>query len=217
MEEDEVKKNVESVFSEIDKFIDSVLKEEKIEERLIDYYTEFYDKMKEKVGTSSGFFGISEYLFFRAVLRSLEEKLNIQFKEVGSEYNKYWQHDKNGKRTQKESNTFSFYSQYQFKIRMTHSISIKQINEDLKKSFQNIKRPDIAIIKNDNELVAVFEIKIEKVSPSAFEKSIKDFEDLKNLSPRPLIFYIIFWPPEKNKKKKNRHEGLELIMEFFNK
>ena len=72
-------------------------------------------------------------------------------------------------------------------------------------------------IKNDNELVAVFEIKIEKVSPSAFEKSIKDFEDLKNLSPRPLIFYIIFWPPEKNKKKKNRHEGLELIMEFFNK
>ena len=190
MAEDEVKKNVESVFSEIDKFIDSVLKEEEIEERLIDYYDKFGHELRERVGKADNFTGLTEYLLFKVVLMKLKKELKTEFPAVQEE----------GSAGDKKEQTKSFYSE-ELKIRLTHDIIIKN---HLSSRFKNYnRRPDITVIKESedgnkelNELVAVFEIKTTMPDKKgAFEKSMNKLSEfiteVGNSS--PLIFYVTFF------------------------
>jgi len=53
-----------------DQRIEQSLQAEYADDVLIDTYFELWAALKDRVGTSSGFTGFSEYLFFRYILKS---------------------------------------------------------------------------------------------------------------------------------------------------
>lgn len=180
-----IKENIRFVFNKLDEFVESVLKKERIEEHLIDYYLKFGNELRERIGKAAGFTGLTEYLFFRVVLRKLETELKTNFLPVPEE----------NSAGNKEEKTKSFYSE-KLKVRLTHDIKIQGY-------FNTKQQPDISIMRkreNDNkqvnELVAVFEIKT--VIPDKLSKFKESIEKLSGLTKignaPPYIFYITFFP-----------------------
>ena len=67
------------IFDALDAQILKCVDGEDAEDLLIGFYVDFWRALKERVGTSSHFTGMSEYLFFRYVLKRLEHRRGITF------------------------------------------------------------------------------------------------------------------------------------------
>ena len=146
----------DKIFEILDEIIEDFIGKEQAERSLTDTYFEFWIKLKEKkVGTASGFTGLSEYLFFRYILKYIEDELNLEF------------------HPHKETpDTFSFRSK---EVAMTHDIDISK--------FIDVKnqKADIAIFtiaNNDYKLIAAFQLKIYLSSPDVLPSDLLKLEDL---------------------------------------
>lgn len=71
---------VDDILNLLDQRIEQCLSVENPEKELITTYFELWSSLKERVGTSAGFTGLSEYLFFRYVLRRIEQRTQTHFK-----------------------------------------------------------------------------------------------------------------------------------------
>ena len=66
---------LKEVFDILDGKIQEIIdkKDENPEKALADLYWGFFNMLKDKVGTSSGYSGLSEYLFYRYIMFYLEK------------------------------------------------------------------------------------------------------------------------------------------------
>ena len=168
----------DKIFEILDEIIEDFIGKEHAERGLTATYFEFGTTLKEQVGTASGFTGLSEYLFFRYILKYIEDELNLNF------------------HPHKETpDTFSFRSK---EVAMTHDIGISK--------FIDVKnqKTDIAIftiVNNDYKLIAAFQLKIYISSPDVLQNDLLKLEDLGEKT-SALLFEILFTEPTKAGKNK---------------
>ncbi|MCP3682889.1 MAG: hypothetical protein GY861_09385 [bacterium] len=187
---------VENVFDCIDKQIREALDKSNMEcdKALWEIYNTFSLELKKIKGTSSGFSGLSEYIFFKALLLQLEAK-GFKLEPSDKAYIE-------GK--QKEDRTYCFISEDKTVI-VTHDLSIYPkvqnqifLERKVPKNHGRSIKPDIAVFKKKNgkyEPVAVFEIKIYCVNADSLEK---DIEKMGKFVGEGLKFSILSIPPKKN-------------------
>src|SRR5258705_11015853 len=63
----------------LDEEIDKCLGQKGPEDVLIKLYIDFWRTLKQRVGNSSGFSGLSEYLIFRYILKRIQQQFGIIF------------------------------------------------------------------------------------------------------------------------------------------
>lgn len=160
---------VANTFASFDEYIKRCLGDSHAEDALIDAYFEFWMGLKKRVGTASGFTGLSEYLFFRYILMSLEQHTGQLF--IPAERTK---------------DTYIFRSS---SLMLTHDVNIAD--------FVNVKnqKADIAVFsieeKNHYHLLACFEIKTYVEDRKKLQKILQDFDYL-GLHTEAFLFPIMF-------------------------
>lgn len=126
------------VFDLLDQHIEECLHDDEAEKALIETYWEWWRALKNRVGTSSGYTGFSEYLFFRYILKRIEYRAGTSFKVEEC-----------------TKDTSIFRSQ---QIILTHDVDIARfVDVDRQKT-------DIAVLSSSGtgnyQLVAAFELKV---------------------------------------------------------
>ncbi len=83
-------KRSNSVLDMFDSVARASIMEERPEEMLIEFYFAFFRQLKRRACVSSGFTGIAEYIFYRAIsfLIECQTKQTFEVKEVTTEVNK---------------------------------------------------------------------------------------------------------------------------------
>ena len=158
--------------------LDHVAKESLVtdcpEDALIEFYEELWTELKMRNCTSSGFTGVSEYLFYRAICYYLEDINGQGLSSEGlTEYTQYRQSDK---------------------LIVTHDIDLRKINPILPEM-----RSDIAIFRRDNasdtchQLIGVFEVKIYISGPGVRDDLLHRFDRLMRKTDAAM-FAILFCP-----------------------
>lgn len=142
------------LFKILDDYVEDCLGKDSPENLLIEYYSDVWKKLKQQVGTSSGYSGLSEYLFFRYIMAKIYDLTGESFKPEPF------------KRT---SETFIFESP---SFIMTHDIDIANYVEVER------QRTDIAIFSREKRLLGAFEVKIFVSSPSVIKEMKSRFENL---------------------------------------
>jgi hypothetical protein len=170
---------IENIFQNLDKIVLRAMEGKNAESILHDAYIEFWTKVKQKVGTSSQFTGVAEYLLFRYIMKYVEQNMNIKFNPH-----------------EETPDTFSFRSK---NMLMTHDIDISKF---MPGPIQRPHRPDIAVFAvtgNGFRLLAVFELKIFISSPNLL---VADLARLRRLGETgALLFEVILAKPTVGGKK----------------
>jgi len=180
-----------SVFDLLDVYIEQCLGHRNAENALIDAYFAFWSGLKKRVGTSSGFSGLSEYLFFRYILRSLERRTSESF--IPEEITKY---------------TYVFRSN---SLVLTHDVDIA--------SFVNVnkQRTDIAVFSAEGNgsyrLLASFEIKVYISDRHVLEKTLERFDHLAQHT-AALLFPVVFGGQYRNELNHfcAKHQGRVFVI-----
>jgi hypothetical protein len=155
-------------FDQLDQKIDELLNVDHAENALIDLYSGLTSALKDRIGTAAGITGLSEYVFFQYIKRSLEERSGAMF------------------RNEDLKDTLIFRSE---KLLLTHDIDISQ--------FVDVRRQktDIAVfsVSRDNQykLLAAFELKVYITGPVVLKDLIKKFENLAEKT-TALLFPVVF-------------------------
>ena len=165
-------------------------------EELRNIYFEFLEYLKEeKVGTSGGFTGLSEYLILKAIQIHLEQK--------------------HGKFEWKKKTKDAYFSiSKDNKILITHAMSI---DDDMKRAIEKWRcsiawsenkaklRPDIVIFKltnNHYKLVAIIQIKVYAVNPKAVKDEVEKIRKMTSDGYEgPLRAIIFFFKIGKHKEE----------------
>lgn len=139
------------------------------EQKLMELYWDFWRQLKERAGTSSGFTGISEYLFFSYVRFYIERCIGGKFvaKPI----------------------TNDFYSFQNKSIILTHDIDIQKINNALP-SY----KADIALFSNrdmDKQLIGALEIKVYISDRDILNNLLRRFRSLYKKT-NSMLFSILF-------------------------
>jgi hypothetical protein len=157
-----------SFFDQLDHKIDELLKVDHAENALIDLYSGLTSALKDRIGTAAGITGLSEYVFFQYIKRSLEVRSGAMFRNEGLK------------------DTLIFRSE---KLLLTHDIDISK--------FVDVGRQktDIAVfsVSGDNQyrLLAAFELKVYVTGPEVLEDLIKRFENLAQKT-TALLYPVVF-------------------------
>jgi hypothetical protein len=173
-------------------------------EELRNIYREFLEYLKEKVGTSGGFTGLSEYIILKAIQIRLEQK-HGEF-----EWNK-------------KTNDAYFSISTDNKILLTHAISI---DDNMKRAVEkwgySIEwsedkaklRPDIVIFKLTNSHYkpeVIIQIKIYHISPKAVDDEVEKIKRMAGGGDKiPLCVIILFHQVGEHKQKLK--EGFDLVI-----
>ena len=182
-----IEATIKRFYDDIDSEIIGLLDHPKPEDKLIDLYWDISNAAKERVGTSSGYTGFSELLFFRYILLYLERAMDCRFQAH-----------------QETESTRSFRAK---DIILTHDIGISRFLDNVKD-----QRTDITIMRTGpggNELLAAFQIKIYISSPSALRDDIEKLRDLLE-NTEAKVYEIIFLGPS----RKGAEELREFCREF---
>jgi hypothetical protein len=121
----------------IDAFVDHHLQSATPESDLFKGYRHFFKHLKAFAGTSSGFTGLLEVLFFRFILKDLEKRLGLKFQVT---------------KASEETNYFQA-----AEIILTHDIDVDRF------AHKGRAKPDVAIFRHRGltyDLLAAFQIKI---------------------------------------------------------
>ena len=188
---------IDNIFQSLDEIVARSLGDSNAESILTDAYFGFWQAIKRKVGTSSQFTGIAEYLFFRYIMRYIERELPTKLQPH-----------------QETPYTFSFRSR---NILMTHDIDISKFRlEEVQKTDVSVhtgrltyrpppkkQRTDIAVFAQTSHalrLLAAFELKIFISTRAALEG---DLERLQSLSETGvLLFEILLSEPTAAEKRR---------------
>lgn len=145
-----------AIFNLLNADIEQYLEHSNPELSLFEMYFQFYRGLKSQVGSSSGFTGLSEYLFVRFILRKLEQSTGESFQI---------------ERKTKDVSVFRSET-----LLLTHDIDVATYVKIPK------KRPDIAIFKieanNEYHLLAYYEIKIWFNGHKELTSTIQEFTQL---------------------------------------
>jgi len=165
---------VVDAFAVFDDTIDKLLDSENPEAALTEAYFSFWNRLKTEVGTASGFTGLSEYLFFKYIQKTLERKLGIEFQPH-----------------RETANTFSLRAG---DIVLTHDIDISR--------FIKIKpqKTDIAIFVQkggEYELITAFQLKIYITNHAALMDDLKKLDEIAAACPKARVYEILLNPPSK--------------------
>ena len=163
-----------TILDEIDKAVENVLGRCDAEQHLMGLYKEFWNEMKLRGGTSAGFTGLSEYVFFSYIRSSIEKHIGKTFEPFSP----------------KPSS--EVYSYRLDSIRLTHDVSISYIDETLSNY-----RIDIALFlvqEGRASIIAAFEIKTYVSSRTVLNNVFKRFRDL--WSETDCKFYPILYEPQ---------------------
>lgn len=159
------------LFKVLDDYVDKCNLEYSPENQLIDGYFDIWEGLKQRVGSSAGYTGVSEYLFFQYILKKISHLTGESFEPI--------------KRTKY---TYIFQSK---KFTMTHDVDIANYLEDV-----NNQRTDIAIFSNDGDtpkrLLGAFEIKIYVTSKDIISNMINRFENL-GAQTNSYLFGVFFY------------------------
>ncbi len=71
--------HVQDIFERLDSLVMACLQPKAAEWELAAVYAGFGKQLKQKVGTDSNFTGLSEYLFFRFLDPSIEDRVDLRF------------------------------------------------------------------------------------------------------------------------------------------
>ena len=161
------------VFNTLDELIENNLGTADAEGFLTEAYFAFWRELKKRAGTSSGFTGLSEYLFFKYIQKSLEKEFDIAFEPH-----------------QETSETFSLRAG---NIILTHDIDISR--------YIDVKpqKTDITVLVqkgDDYELIAGFQLKIYISYPGALTDDLSKLDDLGQKT-NAMLFEILLNPPSK--------------------
>jgi hypothetical protein len=155
----------------LDAEIDRCLDQKAPEDILIKLYIDFWRTLKQRVGNSSGFSGVSEYLIFRYVLKRIEQQFGAIFTVE-----------------QCTPDTCIFSSEF---LLLTSDLVISKFDPDAAH-----QRTDIALFARDGKLyqwriVGAFEIKIGIGSPTTLNDMLTRFTTLLSCS-QVLVFAVVF-------------------------
>jgi hypothetical protein len=145
------------VFDLLDKHVEECLQDDAPRNVLFGMYWDWWQALKERVGTSSGFTGLSEYLFFRYILKSIERRTGTTFK------------------AEPYTNDTSIFRSQNFLL--THDMDIAQFVSGVRP-----QRTDIALLSQsgngDYRLLAAFELKVYVSDRNIIEDLFKRLGDL---------------------------------------
>lgn len=154
---------LKEVFDILDGKIQEIIdkKDENPEKALADLYWGFFNMLKDKVGTSSGYSGLSEYLFYRYIMFYLEKNIN------NVDQKKFLPN-------QRTKDTEVFYWDNMDELIITHDVNIN--------AYVGInQKTDIALfVKQNNNMVLIagFQIKIFIKDQNIYNDEIKKLEEL---------------------------------------
>lgn len=169
----------DSIFSVLDAICREAISKENSEEYLINAYEGFFNEVKLKVGTSSGYTGISEYLFFRCIKFMIEEKVQGNLEPF--------------------PNTLDTYTFKSNSIVLTHDVFVNSFNNSLPR-----QKTDIAIFNEVNgthSLLGAFQIKVYITNDEKLNDELSKLNDLL-LNSKAYLFMILF-----NKQYPNKFES----------
>jgi len=202
---DQGEKIMHEVFKEMFAKLDELIHDNYTNfEELRNIYHEFLEYLKEKVGTSGGFTGLSEYIILKAIQIRLEQK-----------HGKFeWK---------KKTNDAYFSISKNNKILLTHAISI---DDNMKRAVEkwgySIEwsedkaklRPDIVIFKLTNSHYkpeVIIQIKIYHISPKAVDDEVEKIKRMAGGGDKiPLCVIILFHQVGEHKQKLK--EGFDLVI-----
>jgi hypothetical protein len=158
------------VFDALDAQILKCVDRQDAEDLLIGFYVDLWRALKKRVGTSSNFTGMSEYLFFRYVLKRLEHRCGITF--VAQECT---------------ADTCIFQSE---ELLLTRDVYVSKFDPIAPK-----QKPDIALFFRPErvapwQLLAAFEVKI-GIDRSSLNKMLLQLNELL-ACPEVLVFPVVF-------------------------
>jgi len=158
-----------SFFDLLDTGVEGLLNASDAEDALFELFEGLTRELKERTGTSAGISGLSEYLFFQFIKRSLERNLGIKFQ----------------RKNLKDRGIF-----WSEKLLLTHDTDISTFVVDVAK-----QRPDIAVfsVSEDDKyrLLAAFELKIYVTGPEVRRDMEKKFGNLAEKT-TALLFMVLF-------------------------
>lgn len=163
------------LFDGLDQRIEALLNIENAENDLMGLYSELTNALKEKSGTGAGITGLSEYVFFQFIKRSLEEKIGNLFRSEDRKDIKIFRTDR---------------------LLLTHDTNIAR--------FVNVEyqRTDIALfsikVTGEYKLLAAFEIKAYISDPKTLENLFHRFKNVAE-NTTSLMFPVLFSKEYKNK------------------
>jgi hypothetical protein len=154
-------------------------------------YGQFGKVLKQRVGTSSGFTGLSEYLFFRYVLRYIEKRTNASF-------------------TLESSKRITLFRSPS--LLLTHDANIARLID------VEQQRTDIAVFAprgaSGYSLLAAFELKIYFTSPYTLGEALDKFSALAQRTDA-LLFLILLGSMQYKREIDNfcqTHEGRAFVI-----
>jgi len=154
-------------------------------------YRQFGNALKQRVGTSSGFTGLSEYLFFRYILRYIEERTHASF-------------------TLDTSKSITLFRSSS--LLLTHDANIARLID------VEQQRPDIAVFAprgaGGYSLLAAFELKIYFNSPHVLSEALDKFSTLAQHTDALLFLILLGGMQYKRELDKfcRTHEGRAFVI-----
>jgi len=154
---------------DLDRVARNSLQKRQPEKILFKYYKDLWDSLKKTACTSAGFTGVSEYLFFRAIVFKLETETGEKFE---------------AKPVTTDTRKLASKS-----MTITRDVNLQHINSKLPQM-----RTDIAVFKNFGDirkLVAAMELKLYISSPGVLANMFKRLESLTDQTDS-LVFSILW-------------------------